>query len=84
MKDDQDPERNVQQMSPVEDFKAAATTNERKRADEHDHKDDDKNETGGVGPATDETEEARTRSEEELNEREILSVDDGVVNNKET
>lgn len=84
VKNDQDEERNVHQVSPVEDFKASATTNERKRADKHDHENGDEKETGRVGPATNETEKTGTRSEEEFNESEVLSVDNGIVNDEET
>jgi hypothetical protein len=70
-------------VGPVKDFEATATTNKWKWTDEHDHENGNEKEASWVGPATDETEKSWARSEEEFDEGEVLSVDDGIVDNEE-
>lgn len=79
VKGDKKPKRNVKQMCPVEDFKASTATNEWQGTNEHDHKNDDQQEAGGVGPSANQPEVARTRREQKFVEREVLGVDDWIV-----
>lgn len=80
MKDDQKPERNVQQVSPVENFKAATATNKWERANEHYHKNEDQNETSWIRPTANETEQTRPGCEEKFRKGEVFSVNDGIIN----
>lgn len=83
MKYDQEPERDVQQMSPVEDFETAAATDERKGTDEHHHEDDEEKKTGRICPSADQPEEHRSRCEEELVQSEVFGVDNRIADDEE-
>lgn len=80
MENDQEPEGNVHQMSPVKDFKASAATNKRKWTNKHHRENCNKQKACRVRPAADESKKLWSWSEEKLTEREVLRVDDSIVN----
>lgn len=79
VKSDEQPEGNVQQMCPVEDLKASTATDEWQGANEHDHENDDQQKAGRVSPSAYQPEETWPRCEQKFVEREVLGVDDGIV-----
>lgn len=66
-------------MGPIEDFKTSTTANEGQRADEHNHKNENKQETCRIGPAIDKTEQIRPWREEPLVQSEILCIENWIV-----
>lgn len=66
-------------MRPVEDFKTSTATDEWQGTNKHDHQNGYQQEASWIGPSADQPEEAWSRREQELVEREVLCVDHRIV-----